>query len=261
MKVKPLLATNYSDALEQLLKTNAAPIQAIEFGPYTSIEKVKERINFLTNYRLYYHPGSWIRFLNWQSTVKRDNQIYLEILKPPWISFHIVLKPVWGVWLAQHNIRRAYKRKINQEQKFIKKINQLKNDFSCPIMLEHMPASAPNDRLDCSPEVVQNIVTQTESLFLLDIPHAIITAQLLDMTVDKYLKSLPLQKTREIHISGPRYRGAYLSDVHDTIGENELYWLQWVLDHTQAEVVTLEYYRNAHDLAVQLEKLAKILGY
>ncbi|MAT42574.1 MAG: hypothetical protein CL609_09550 [Anaerolineaceae bacterium] len=261
MNNKPQLATGYSDALEELLKTNAAPIQAIEFGPYNAIETVKERIHSLTNYKLYYHPGSWIRFLNWQPEIKKKNQIYLEILKPPWASFHIVLKPAWGVWLAQHNFRFAYKRKKNQEQKFIKKINQLKNDFSCPIMLEHMPGSAPNDRLECASEVIQSIVSQTESLFLLDIPHAIITAQILGMPVDKYLKSLPLQKTREIHISGPRYRGAYLSDVHDTIGENELYWLQWVLDQTQADVVTLEYYRNAHDLAVQLEKLAKILGY
>ena len=260
MANKALLAANYSNALAGLLRSNSLPIQAIEFTPYTPLDEAKQVIPELKRFKFYYHPGGTIRFVNWHKQILQEQQNYCSVLNAPWISYHIVLKSALAVFLSQRGLRFKTKRKPKKEADFIKAIELLKNEFDCPIMLEHMPSSSPKDQLENQPEMITEIIRNTDTLFLLDIPHAIISASMCGIPVDIYLKALPLDRVKEIHISGPRYRGKYLIDAHETIRDEECYWLTWLLERTSPEVVTLEYFRDVKQLAKQLDKLAKILG-
>lgn len=256
----PFLSANHSNNLVKLIRNGSAPIDAIEYTHYTAKNELIEQIPQLTAFKSFYHPGSYIRFLGWQPQFTQLAVEYQKLINPPWVSFHIVLKPGWGVWLAQNNFPVRFKRNQKLEDRFIQKINRIKNLFSCPIMLESMPAAAPGDDREITLDMINTIVKETDALFLLDIPHAMISAQMLDISVETYLAGLPLERTKQIHLSGPRPIKGYLRDAHDTIGDSEKYWLQWVLDHTNPDVVTLEYFRDEKKLAAQLEELAKLMG-
>ncbi len=259
---QPLLSASHSENLERLLTTHPNLIQAIEFTPFTPLSNISEITTRLRlNYELFFHPGHWLRYSLNSKKIDFDLMQYLTSINPTWVSFHIYLKPAWVVWFAQHQVCIPLKRKPRLETQLIKKINLLKNRLPCPIMLELMPASAVNDRRESDPLVINSIIRETGSTFLLDIPHAIISAQMLGMPVDKYLSALPLDLVREVHISGMRKQknGSYY-DAHETIGEDEKYWLQWILDHCNPHFVNLEYYQNQEKLTVQLEELSKILN-
>lgn len=257
----PLLSTGHSPAMEKMLKSNPSLIQAVEFTPYTSIADLPGKTTtFQDSYEMFFHPGYWLRFPLNSHRISVELKQYLSWIKPPWVSFHISLKPAWVVWLNQQEILFPLNRKLSLENKLITKINALKTSLPCQIMLEHMPSAAPQDKRECDPELLHTIVKETNSLFLLDIPHAIITAQMLTMPVDQYLSALPLERTREVHISGARKRKGMYYDAHETIGEEEKFWLKWVLDHCEPHLVNLEYHQDTQQLTHQLEDLAKILN-
>jgi uncharacterized protein (UPF0276 family) len=55
------------------------------------------------------------------------------------------------------------------------------------------------------PEVITRVVRATGCGFLLDISHARMAARDLGMSAEQYIQALPVQRTREIHITGLQY--------------------------------------------------------
>lgn len=258
---KPLLAAGYSTALQFLIESsNPPPIQAIEFGLYNKPATINRILPGLQNYQLHFHPGSMVRFLQAKSPLVDQFNQYLKLINPPWLSFHIVLKSSLRVFLIKRHI---YKRPlpVNNHliKSFIKKINTLREIYKLPYLLELMPASSHNDRIESDPQVITSILEETNSDFLLDIAHARINAIYLGFSFENYLKQLPLFRTRQIHISGIRTRKGEYYDAHETIQPDDLDSLKIALNHTNPEVITLEYHKDAALLAKQLDQLAEFI--
>ncbi|MBU3109583.1 multinuclear nonheme iron-dependent oxidase [Clostridium gasigenes] len=77
---------------------------------------------------------------------------------------------------------------------------------------------------------------------MLDITHAKITAQYHDWNIRDYIRQLPLNRVVEIHVNGSGYdKDGFPADTHQAM-ENEYYeLLEWVLNYTNPNIVTLEY--------------------
>jgi uncharacterized protein (UPF0276 family) len=260
---KPLLSAVYSNALQELIDSNnPPPIQAIEFGFYNKPDVINRFLPRLQKYRLHFHPGSMIRFLGGKSPLIDQFNQYLKLITPPWLSFHIILKSYWRIFLAK---RQIYKHPLpvngHRNKSFINKINTVHKIYKLPFLLELMPASNHNDRIESDPRVITSIIEETESEFLLDIAHARINAIYLGFSFEHYLKQLPLFRTRQIHISGIRTHNGYYFDAHETINPDDIDCLKKALNHTNPEVITLEYHKDSALLAKQLDQLAEIINF
>ena len=74
-----------------------------------------------------------------------------------------------------------------------------------------------------------------------------------------YLMRLPLERVRQIHVSGPRPRYGVLVDAHEPLQEEDYGLLQNLLDVTTPRALTLEYDRNEDALKKQVSQLRDIL--
>lgn len=59
------------------------------------------------------------------------------------------------------------------------------------------------------PEVISEVVDTTGCGLLFDLSHARMASERLDIPVKEYVAKLPLHATREVHITGIQYAGAY----------------------------------------------------
>jgi uncharacterized protein (UPF0276 family) len=191
----------------------------------------------------------------------RKLSMYIELTETTWTSFHINLLPLHVLLLALHT--RIYLPPPNPDtatQQFIKDVKYFSVKCILRLILENMPSTLPNKyNFQSDPERLTHILETTDCDLLLDLPHAQIAANRFGMDVHKYLECLPLQRTRQIHVSGTRYRNGHHYDAHEPLQEHDYDLLEWTLMRTTPEVVTLEYFREHDALRQQLLKLRQLI--
>jgi len=149
-----------------------------------------------------------------------------------------------------------------------------KRSTAVPLLLENVP-DTPEDRevFDhypyAEPDKVSKLIVDNDVYFLLDLTHAKITAEYRQWDLHDYLRALPLDRVKEIHVCGAgRDDRGYPTDPHLPMAEDDYALLEWALGHTEPDVVTLEYPGVGNDspegtreqLVIQLARLTKILN-
>ena len=124
-----------------------------------------------------------------------------------------------------------------------------------PLLIENMGLPPQSE-----PHWVNRVLSETGAGLLLDLAHARVAANLLGMEDRAYLSQLPLEKAAEIHLSGSRIRFGRRIDAHESLHPEDYDLLAWVLERTQAQVVTLEYIRQVDPLAEQLHHLRNMIA-
>ena len=113
-----------------------------------------------------------------------------------------------------------------------------------PVLVENVPyyAHQATLRIAVQPEVIWQVVESTDAGLLLDTSHLRCAAWHLGVDERAYARALPLDRVREIHVSGPRLRGDDgLRDRHGELLNEDYALLEWLLGHTRPSVVSLEY--------------------
>jgi uncharacterized protein (UPF0276 family) len=128
-----------------------------------------------------------------------------------------------------------------------------------PVLLENAP-SGPGDapKWSLEPEFIWQTLFAAECGMLLNIAHALINAELLNMTPELYFEMLPLEAVVQIRLSGVRHsaaRGA-LYNARDALTQLELDALQYVLTRAAPKAIVLDFGRN--DPAQIVEQMAAI---
>ena len=95
---------------------------------------------------------------------------------------------------------------------------------------------------------------------LLDLAHARLAAAFRGQAVEEYVAALPLERVRQIHVSGIRRRNGRWYDAHESLQEEDYRLLEWALDRCDPAMVTLEYFRQDAPLRDQIGCLAEIVG-
>jgi uncharacterized protein (UPF0276 family) len=126
-------------------------------------------------------------------------------------------------------------------------IQIFKNHLSVPLLLENTPDS-PQDRTVfdhfpyAEPEKITRLLVENEVGLLLDLTHAKITALYRNWNIHDYLNAIPLDLIREIHVNGSGFDNAgFPADTHQSMGGEDYELLEWVLEHCNPDIVTLEY--------------------
>ncbi len=185
----------------------------------------------------------------------------LLTFKIPGFRLHIELLPLlvyrlgsrFGLNLPPPKPERARSKLVNQ-------ITGIQDALDVPIILENL-ASLPAKKYAyaASPATIREIVVGTGSGLLLDLAHAWVAASNQAMKDEQYLEKLPLEQVKQIHISGPRKQRDHLQDAHESLSEEDYALLDWTLQRTSPQIVTLEYIREPQALRQQLWQLREII--
>ncbi len=257
----PKLTTNYSESLVNLIRSNDAPIDGMEIGPWFHPETIRQIHREFSAYPIQFHASSFItRYRYWPRVFSRLTE-YHRCTQSKWVSVHIELLFIgtffmssrFGLHFPPSDIKKA-------KNSFIHTLLKLKNAIKMPIILENLP-TLPQKKYAyaANPSAISDIVRETDSGFLLDIAHARIASSYQGVSVEKYLENLPLERTIQIHLSGPRVIDGYLRDSHESMRNEDYAIFRWALERTNPKVVTLEYFRELSPLREQLWKLREII--
>ncbi len=260
-----ILAANYGEALVELIRAGEAPIQAIEVGPWMSVGQIRRAQQGLPGWTWQFHPANMISGVGWLPGALNRLKGWFDCTHSRWASFHATFLPPGYAWASlKWGWRLPVLRPDGAVSMLCRQVERAGRFLNLPVILENM-ASPPDPDGLCNygnyPELLGRVLEKTGCGLLLDLGHARIAAQHDHQPVHDYLGRLPLEKTRQIHVSGPRLKDGALYDAHQPLVEEDYELLDWALAHTHPEVVTLEYYREKETLRQQLSRLGGILSY
>lgn len=137
----------------------------------------------------------------------------------------------------------------------------LEDAFGLPVVLENQVnvyggARVPEPVLGCTtPAFINRALEATGCGLLLDLAHARVNAAFLGLDLDDYLAALPVERARELHLSGCRVTDGRLSDEHAEMSEEDWRQLEVALGRARPDCLTLEYDGEADALRRQLARL------
>lgn len=108
----------------------------------------------------------------------------------------------------------------------------------------------------CEPDFIREVVEACGLNLVLDLPHAVISAENLRLPVATYLDRLPLDSVTAIHISRPGVINGILEDAHGWLEAEDEGLLVSLVRRCRARFVTLEVYRDDDRLVEAARRLA-----
>jgi uncharacterized protein (UPF0276 family) len=256
------LAVDLSDPLLDLIRDKQAPIDAVEVGPWLSVEQIRAYRQILPDLPFHFHGGNLIERVGWVPGAIRRVAAYLRCTASPWVSMHFTMWLPGMVWLM---LRRGWRMPpLNPQRatrRFVRQVTRLSRSIQVPLILENVePLPFEDYDWEARPERIVEVLARTGCGLLLDIGHARVSAAALDADVHAYLADLPLERVAQIHVSSPRMRDGRLVDAHEPLEEVDYALLDWVLARAKPQVVTLEYIREREALSCQLGRLREVIG-
>jgi uncharacterized protein (UPF0276 family) len=255
------LSADLSDPLLELIRSHEAPIDAVEVGPWFSVQQICRYRQALPELPFYFHGADLIERVGWVPGTISTIAAYLQCTESPWVSMHITMWLPGMVWLM---LRRGWRMPLpnpgRATQRFIRQVIRLDRSIQVPVVLENIePLPFDGYDFEVQTERITEVLLKTGGGLVLDTGHARVSAAVLGMDVHDYLSSLPLDRVVQIHISGPRVRAGRLADVHEPLQEIDYALLDFLLARTHPRVVTLEYIRERKALREQILLLRDIL--
>ncbi|MBN1886994.1 MAG: DUF692 family protein [Thermoflexales bacterium] len=105
------------------------------------------------------------------------------------------------------------------------------------VIVENIPYPDPDSavlRTAVEVKTIRRVVCESGCGFLLDIGHARIAARSLQMDERAYISQLPVERLRELHVTGLEHDGQYLRD-HRPMTDTDWPTLEWVLGNIRAD--------------------------
>lgn len=255
------LTTNLSQPLLELLATEPSIVDALEIGPWMRLGDLRAHRRQLPGMPFHFHGGNLLLKVGWPGVV-RSAQAYVQASASPWASFHLLIWPYWMVWLMfRTSIPLPRPNAELETRRLIWQVRRLQRALPVPVTLENIEF-VPSHRLmdHIQPALIRRVLEDTGCRLLLDLGHARVAAAELGMGEREYLLALPLERTVQIHVSGPRMKNGRLFDAHDSLQEEDYALLEFALQHTRPRTLTLEYIREKPALRGQLLRLRALLN-
>ncbi|MFL0248944.1 DUF692 family multinuclear iron-containing protein [Clostridium neuense] len=233
------IGCNWSKALKSLLENNAVKVDYVKSGAFGNFDKEFETMRSMRPVLL--HGLGYFENTGMKNIEVIDFNRANKLIKK-------CNSPHYGVHLA---IRNADMHEgMTDEEIYSLMSNHIrifKDKLEVPLLLENSPDS-PTDRtlFDLYPYTdaskISKIYIDNDVCFLLDISHTKITAKYNEWDIRDYLKRLPLDRIKEIHVNGSGYdKNGFPKDTHQAMQDEEYELLAWVLNYSKPDIVTLEY--------------------
>lgn len=257
------IAANYSEHLLKIMSER--PDVVVKVSDWNSVPKVERtralfpEAGFLVHSTLVLGSGTPV---DRAGLVWRELVHLVRLARPPYLSAHIGYncqvdyapsgEYVFGQRLTEDEIVRN----------IVENVRLLRDAFGLEIILENQVlvyggGYVPPFMEGCaSPRFIRRVVEATDCGLLYDVAHGRVTAAFLDMAEEAYIDAAPLERLREVHLSGCRMNGGHLSDDHETMEARDYELLNGILRRCRPEFLTLEYDKDEAGLRRQLDRLS-----
>ncbi|MFO7696281.1 MAG: DUF692 family protein [Anaerolineae bacterium] len=284
---RPLLGANGTEAMAILLARGGDPlVDYMKVGPFMGMPAVSV---LAREYPLMLHLDDTLSGHK-PLDDSRVNTLedWVRLTGTPWTSEHLgfaVAETTLDESLQLQPSSSGLSREVAMAN-IARNARELRAALPVPLLLENVPLY-PNivHRHITEPAFIDDVLALAGCDLLLDLAHARVTASVLGMAAEAYLEALPLDRVREIHLSGPRpvdalspsrqslvranartvtgqiaFHDRCLIDAHEAMGETDYDLLAWALRRCRPLAVSLEYYRDAGRLSEQLSRLREIIA-
>ena len=203
------------------------------------------------------HPAA----LELQDAVPRTLEA-LALTRAPWLSVHLGFS---AAEIGFDEWTQAKTPTLPRDELFAnicRNVHGLAAAIPVPLILENLDY-CPGGAYEyiCEPPFIAAVLAETNAGLLLDLAHARVSAARMGMPIDEYLAQLPLDRVRQIHISGPRPRDGVLADAHEALLDEDYALLRDVLHQTRPQALTLEYFRDEGALLEQIGRLRQSISF
>lgn len=256
-----LAVTDFPVAID-LVARGSLQVDYLETGGHY----VERTVGQLPEQPLLLHNGVYEWSLGDPRAIERPDAVpltlrRLERTRAPWLSVHLgfsAAEVAFDEWM------RAASPAMRRDEllaNICRNARALAEAIPVPLILENLDY-CPGGAYEhiCEAEFIAEVVAETGVGLLLDLAHAQVSAVRLGVPIGDYLARLPLDRVRQIHVSGPREVCGVLADAHETLRERDYALLREVLGRTCPAAVTLEYSRDAAALLEQVGRLREILA-
>lgn len=166
-------------------------------------------------------------------------------MRTPWIGEHLAFTTVPGTGDERINVGYTVAPPLNDSslRRVVDACAQYERVLGSQIILENPPQYfvSPGSTMN-QIEYIDALCEQSKVELLFDISHFLITARNFGIDPTRGLARLPLQRVREVHISGLRYeKGTYWDDHGTTAPKEAFVLLRSILEVAHPEAITLEY--------------------
>jgi len=284
-----LLGANGTEAMTELLAAGEHVAQDLvdyfKVGPFVG----REAIGALRGTPLLLHLDDPLQGLaNLGPAALTETREWVRLTGTPWTSAHIGygLSDATAPPCLGHDSPTADGLRSALFDNMVRNARSLQSALSVPLLLENMPLFPDPIHLHTSTAAfICEVIEATGCDLLLDLAHARVTASTLGIDAQEYILQLPLDRVREIHVSGPRrlsevraslsaklraraadladgyaLSGDSLVDAHEPLREPDYALLEWALERCRPWAVSLEYFVRAEALHEQLVRLGHIVG-
>ncbi|KOF55645.1 MULTISPECIES: multinuclear nonheme iron-dependent oxidase [Clostridium] len=233
------IGCNWSKELRMLLEKNAVKVDYVKSGAFGNFDKEFETMRSMRPVLLHglgYFENTGMKNIEVIDFNRANNLI------EKCNSFH------YGVHLAIRNIDMGKGMSdVAIYEHLSKNIKIFKDNLNVPLLIENSPdTTIERKKYDFypyfTPQRISELSVNNDVYFLLDIAHAKITAKDHGLDVYDYIKKLPLDRIKEIHLAGSGYnKDGFPIDTHQAMKDEDYKLLDWVLNYSKPDVVTLEY--------------------
>jgi len=260
------IACNYSTELAELIKNKTVDIDFIKaglYGDYTDKLDMMRAMKPVLLHGMGYNERAGMKNIG-EVDFNKINR-YLSDYGSPHLGLHLAITN--SDMTRELSGDEIYNLMSEQIQLF-------KKNLRVPLLLENVP-DTPEDRTEydhhpySGADNISKIIIDNDVYFLLDISHAKITAEYNGWDMYEYLLGLPLDRVKEIHVNGSGCdEHGNPTDPHAAMTDADYIWLEWVLNRTKPEIISLEYYgiknessgQITENLIIQLNKIERIIS-
>lgn len=284
---KVLLGANGTEAMQALLEKGGRElVDYLKVGPFMGWEAIEGLVSHSPLLMHLDDTLSGAKLLSPDAIAAIQD--WIEWSGSPWASEHIGFG-VADADLDEALIMQPTSTLLSRDaamRNIISNARHLAGQLEVPLLLENLPLFPNVAHIHiCEPDFVTEVIESSGCDLLLDLAHARAAADVLGYDVHAYLEALPLERTVEIHVSGPRrvyelaparkqwiqanaasvshlisFDENSLVDAHEPLREPDYALLDWVLKRCQPKAISLEYYRESVALKEQLERMGNMLG-
>lgn len=228
------LAINYSPAAAELVRSGAIDIDYFKTPDWNRLIDKARKLRPVAIHFTLEAGNDNLGGVDWDEIRQK-----MIATKTPFINLHLDARQTYYPSLkVDTNQKDDVEIVINAIRSDIKKV--IERFGAQQVIIENSPYQGYDGNtmsLCIQPDLVSQVVEETGCGFLLDISHAIITANHLGVQPDEYINSLPVQHIRELHFAGMHFNqatGRWMD--HLSIQEKDWRWLDWVLERIQTGV-------------------------
>ncbi len=251
----------YRHHLQQEIQSNRAAIDFLELITdqviYSPPEKVDRLLESLSDFPIVPHSvalsvGTEMPFDD--DYLDRTARL-LERVNAPWYSDHLSFTKVPDVEIGQLTPLWFTRESL---EIVCRKVQYLKQRIAVPFLLENITYYFPIPGSEMSEaEFITEVLERTDCGLLLDLNNVFINSRNHNYDPYKFLESIPLERTVQIHFAGHREENGLVIDSHADRTSPEVFALmKYTLENAPVRGISLEWDENfPEDFGVLLEEL------